>query len=254
MMNTISYGSNEHQHGDLYLPNVASPAIICLLHGGFWRMPYANEDLTPIALDLVNRGYAVWNLEYGRVGALGGGWPGAFQDIDKAIDHLTILREDGADIDLSRIVIVGHSAGGHLALWSAARQKAASQLNITAHIKPFAVIGLAPILDLERAYDLNLGKGAVENLLGGTPKEAQNYYVAASPMSLLPLNTRQLIIHAVNDEAVPIEMSRDYVKSALESGDRVDFIELPDGGHMDFIDPKSEAHAILCLWLSDLLA
>ena len=109
-MRTFQYGTDASQVGDLYLPSPPRPAVVCLLHGGFWRMPYSREEMTPIAEDLVRRGFAVWNLEYRRVGAPGGGWPGTFEDVVAGIDHLATLAAEGADLDLDRIQVAGHSA------------------------------------------------------------------------------------------------------------------------------------------------
>ena len=131
---TIAYGPSPDHVGDLYLPrraphrdghrNAGPAPVIALLHGGFWRMPYSRDHIAPIAVDLADRGFAVWNLEYRRVGAAGGGWPGTLQDVGAGIDHLATLAQDGAPVDLDRVTVVGHSAGGHLALWSAHRDLA----------------------------------------------------------------------------------------------------------------------------------
>jgi acetyl esterase/lipase len=122
-MHTVKYGSSDSQEGDLYLPSKQRPPVICLLHGGFWRMPYSRDEMTLIAQDLAARGFAVWNIEYRRIGALGGGWPGTFQDVTAGIDHLATFVADGVELDLNRVTVIGHSAGGHLALWSAARNR-----------------------------------------------------------------------------------------------------------------------------------
>src|SRR5688572_18692450 len=116
---TFNYGRDDQQAGDLSLPGAARPPVVCLLHGGFWRMPHGRAELAPIARDLCTRGFAVWNLEYRRVGAPGGGWPGTLQDVGAGIDHLATLAADGIGLDLDRVAVVGHSAGGQLALWSA---------------------------------------------------------------------------------------------------------------------------------------
>jgi acetyl esterase/lipase len=252
-MRTVSYGPLPDQVGDLYLPTSVHPAVVCLLHGGFWRMPYDRQETTAIARDLAERGYAVWNLEYRRLGATGGGWPGTFEDVAAGIDHLAALQAGGDDLDLDCVIVTGHSAGGHLALWSATHRSSASVLKGPTRVRPVAAAGLAPVLDLERLFAENAGGGAVAELLGGGPERYPERYAAASPMTMLPLGVRQLILHGTRDEALPIEQSRTYATAAAAAGDRIQFTELPGADHMPYLDPDSEAHATLCRWLSDVV-
>jgi acetyl esterase/lipase len=237
-MITSKYGAADGQEGDLHLPAGPRPPVVCLLHGGFWRMPYGREPLDAVARDLARRGYAVWNFGYRRLGAPGGGWPGTFDDVAAGIEHLAALAAEGADLDLARVTVVGHSAGGHLALWSATRR--------SGRVRIAAVVGLAPIADLERAHVLRLGDGAVEALLGGTPARVPERLRAASPLCALPLGVPQTILHGVDDDAVPIALSRGYATAAREAGDAVELVELAHTGHMEFLDPASAAHAALC--------
>ncbi|MGD1045640.1 MAG: alpha/beta hydrolase [Bacteroidota bacterium] len=246
---TYKYGSLTSQEGDLYLPQVSRPPVLCLLHGGFWRMPYGRDELTAMAKDLAARGYAVWNVEYRRLGAPGGGWPGTLHDVVSAIDHLATLVNDGIELDLNRVIVAGHSAGGHLALWVAARNKPAN-ISSLVRVHPIAAAGLAAITDLARLCKLNTGKGAVNEFLGGPPSQYPDRYAAASPIELLPLGVRQLIIHGAKDKELPINLSRSYAAAAQASGDCVEFVELPDEGHMDFLDPGSKVHTTFCEWLA----
>jgi len=248
-MRTYSYGSLVSQEGDLYLPHVSRSPVLCLLHGGFWRMPYGREELTAIAKDLAARGYTVWNVEYRRLGETGGGWPGTLHDVASAIDHLATLVADGIQLDLNRVIVAGHSSGGHLALCNVARNKPAN-FSSPVRVQPIAAAGLAAITDLARTFELNAGRGAVQEFLGGSPSQYPDRYAAASPIELLPLGVRQLIIHGVKDEVLPFDLSRNYVNAAQASGDCVEFVELPDAGHMDFLDPDSKAHLTLCKWLA----
>jgi acetyl esterase/lipase len=246
---TVAYGPAGDQVGDLYLPQAPCPPVVCLLHGGFWRMPYGRDEMDAVARDLVARGFAVWNLEYRRIGAPGGGWPGTFEDVSAGIDHLATIAADGVVLDPGRIVVIGHSAGGHLALWCARRNAAQGMDNAQKHVDVVAVAGLAPVADLVFAHDLAVGNDAVAELLGGSPAERPERYRMASPAAMLPLGVKQLVVHGIADAALPIEISRRYARAAVAAGDDVDFIELDGVGHMDFLDPSSNAHAILCEWL-----
>lgn len=252
MKRTIAYGAANDQQADLHLPDAVAPPVVCLLHGGFWRMPHGRDQMDAIAGDLVARGFAVWNIEYRRLGAPGGGVPGTLDDVRAGIDHLAKVRAADIDIDLGRIIVVGHSAGGQLALWSAARAEA--------HVRPSpivrvrAAVGLAPIADLAAAYEGRVGGEVVAEFLGGTPSEHPDRLRAASPVAMLPLRTPHLIIHGSEDTAVPLELSRRYIRAAREAGDEAELIELADTGHMEFLDPGSEAHATLCRRLLALLA
>jgi acetyl esterase/lipase len=247
---TFKYGPMQAQEGDLYLPDTTRPPVVCLLHGGFWRMPYGREELAGIAMDIVAKGYAVWNIEYRRVGAPGGGWPGTVSDVALAVDYLATLVDDGFDLDLSRVVVAGHSAGGQLALCVSARSPGARFH--PARVQPIAAAGLAAVSDLARAYQDAAGNGAVDQFLGGGPDQVPDRYSAASPIELLPLGVAQLIVHGARDQALPIDLSRHYASTAQALGDRVDVVELPEAGHMDFLDPRSEAHATLCKWLAQV--
>ncbi len=252
-MRTYAYGDDPAQVADLLTPEGAGPwPVIALLHGGFWRMPYGREDLLPIARDLQSCGYAVWDIEYRRVGAVGGGWPGTFVDALTALDHLTKVRDDGAAIDLSRVAVVGHSAGGQLALFCGARGEF-KPVERAARVEPKIVVGLAAVCDLASAEVLNLGRGAVVDLLGADANARRDRIAQVSPRERLPLGTRQLVMHGDGDTAVPVAMARDYVRAAREAGDRVDYIEIESGQHMDFVDPASASHGRLCEALSTAL-
>jgi len=246
---TEKYGPLPDQEGDLYLPTRPHAPVICLLHGGFWRMPHGRDQMTAIAQDLVSRGFAVWNLEYRRLGVAGSGWPGTFDDVIAGIERLARFVSDGMDLDLERVVVSGHSAGGHLALWASARQHRETGNGAARSVRIRAVAGQAPVADLVRAYELAVGGSAVRELLGGSPEQCPGRYQAASPQALLPLEVPQLIIHGAADDVVPIEMARRYTETSRAAGDEVELLELPDTGHMEFLDPASAAHAALCSWL-----
>ena len=248
---TFEYGPSESQRGDLYLPCAPHPAVVCLLHGGFWRMPYGRDQFAPVAEDLAARGYAVWNIGYRRLGEPGGGWPGTLDDVAAAVDHLAALAEDGLALDLDRVVVAGHSAGGQLALCLSARDRGPG-LPGPIRVRPMAAAGLAALTDLASAWALDCGKGAVEAFLGGPPDRHPDRCAAASPIARLPLGVRQLILHGDRDDALPPGLAHDYAAAARASGDAVEFIELAGAGHMDYLDPRSAAHRALCAWLARL--
>lgn len=248
MRQWLRYGSSPDQEGDLHRPPAHRPPVVCLLHGGFWRMPYGRDQLEAIAGDLASRGFAVWNLGYRRLGTPGAGWPGTFEDVAAGLDHLARLSADGVDLDLDRVTVVGHSAGGHLALWAAGRSRARDRQ--LPPVRVLAVAGLAPIADLARAWEQQIGGEAVAELLGGPPSRHPERYRAASPIEMLPLGVPQLVLHGTADDAVPVELSRGYARAARAAGDSVELIEFADTGHMEFLDPNSAAHAALCRWLS----
>ena len=247
-MRTLSYGQSRDQVGDLYLPDVSSPPVICLIHGGFWRVMYGRSYIAPVASELVRRGFAVWSLEYRRVGAAGGGWPGTLEDVSAGIDHLATLTAEGIDLDLARIATVGHSAGGQLALWCARRDAFCAD-GTAQRVRISAAVGLAPVADLVRAYELGCGNGAVAKFLGGSPDEYRERYRMSSPKEMVPLGVPQLIVHGTADEDVPIEISRRYAEAAAAAGDDISLVELPHGSHMDVVEVQGEALEILCGWL-----
>jgi acetyl esterase/lipase len=212
-------------------------------------MPYGRDQMTAIAQDLALRGFAVWNMEYRRLGEPSSGWPGTFDDVIMGIDHLAQMVANGVDLDLTHVAVVGHSAGGQLALWAAARQAAGWPNPTKPHVRIAAVAGLAAVTDLVRAHDLGIGGSAIAEFMGGTPVEQRAHYESASPLALLPLGVPQLILHGTADELVPIDFARAYAQAAREAGDKVEFLELAGAGHMDFLDTSSEAHAALCSWL-----
>ena len=254
MIRTFHYGASESQVGDLYIPGLSMPAVVCLLHGGFWRMPYGREEMSAIATDLASRGYAVWNIEYRRIGSPGGGWPGTMEDIAAAIDHLAVLAAGEVDLDLRRVAVVGHSAGGHLALCASARRGEPDSRFAPRKVFPAAVAGLAAVVDLHATFALNSGNSAVSALFGGSPSQYPTRYAQASPLGLVPLGVRQLILHGTEDDALPVALAREYVKAARHVGDNVDYVELPGMGHMEYLDPASQAHDALCKWLNVVLA
>jgi acetyl esterase/lipase len=239
------YGPHASQRAELYLPAGPGPhPVIVLIHGGSWQKRYGKIFTRGLAGDLVRRGFAVWNIEYRRVGA-GGGWPNTFADVAAAIDRLAELGDPRLDLD--RVTLIGHSAGGHLALWAAARPNlpagAPGALDGPPRVRPVRVISLAGVADLADAYRRWHG-GIVDDLMGGSPDEVPERYAAGDPIRLLPLEMPMLIVHGVRDETVSIEISRGYVKAARAAGGEVELVEIQgETGHRTHLDPRSEAWA-----------
>jgi acetyl esterase/lipase len=231
--------------------------VIVLLHGGFWKAMYTKGLMTQLAADVMDRGWAAWNLEYRRLGGVpGGGWPATFADVSAGIDHLaTVAGRYG--LDLTRVAAVGHSAGGHLALWAAGRGKlppgAPGAAGPTSAVRLCGVVGLAPVSDLVEAARMGLGGGAVLRLMGGPPERHPERYAVADPAQLLPMGVAQVLVHGERDGAVPIALSRRYHEQAVAAGDHATLVELPDIGHMELIDPASAAWAATVVHLRRLL-
>src|SRR5581483_1349796 len=243
-MNKLSYGTEPLQFGALYLPEGSGPhSIVILIHGGFWRAEYDLTLMTGLAEDLARQGIAAWNIEYRRVGDIGGGWPGTLLDVAQAADYLPTIATR-YNLDMQRVVTVGHSAGGHLALWLAARSKIPQQSILAAQRTPLTLAGaisLAGVADLEHSWQLNLGKGAASELLGGGFDGVPERYAVASPAALLPTGVPQVLIHGTEDDRVPLIVSQRYTQKALEAGDAVTLIELAGTDHFVVIDPASTA-------------
>jgi acetyl esterase/lipase len=227
----VPYGGDPEQFGELW-PGSGGACII-LLHGGYWRKRYRVDLMHGLANDLWHAGYTVWNLEYRRVGCPGGGWPGTLSDVVAGFDGLARLAS-AHGIDPERVTVLGHSAGGHLALWLAARRREHC-------MRPALTIGLAPVSDLVLAYERGLSGYAAAELLGGTPTSNPERYRSTSPIALLPVGCRQVIVHGTADDAVPFDLSVRYTAAARRAGDDCRLIRLPGVGHTELIDPRTPA-------------
>jgi len=238
----LSYGDSPDQIGELWSAGRREPRpVVILVHGGYWRSRYRLDVMRALAGDLLGRGFAVWNLEYRRVGSPGGGWPGTFDDLAAGVDFLGELAEPFS-LDLNRIAVVGHSAGGHLALWLAARHRVAFGWSGSApRLRPSLAVGLAPIPDLAAGARRRLSNDAVVDLLGCWPSERPDIYRQTSPAALLPLGVRQVLVHGTADTSVPIDLSRRYRAAASDAGDQCELIELAGVDHFALIDPATAA-------------
>ncbi|MDQ3932836.1 MAG: alpha/beta fold hydrolase [Actinomycetota bacterium] len=251
---TIEYGHDPSQAGDLHLPEVEPPwPVVVLLHGGFWHAHYGRELMTPLAEDLAMRSYAAWVVEFRRVGMSGGGWPGTLDDVAAGVDALERIADVYA-LDLGRVATVGHSSGGQLALWAAARRRLPPHApGANAVVHPRATMSCSGVLDLSRAAEQGIGSGAVVDLMGGLPGEAPERYELASPAARVPIGVPTVVLHGEDDDIVPASQSRTYAERAIQSGDPVQLVELPGIGHYEFLDPTSMAWQSVIDRLPELL-
>ena len=226
----MAYGDDPSQFGVLHLPEGAPRGVAVVIHGGFWKAAYDLSLGTPLAASLAARGWAAWNLEYRRVGN-GGGVPATLDDVHVGIDKLAEL-----DLDLSTVVAIGHSAGGHLSTWAAGRGMH-DQWNPT--VKVTAVVSQAGVLDLRRGDADNLGSGAVRQFLGHRPDAGDD---AVDPVQQLPLDVPVWCVHGTDDDVVPLSHSTDYVEAARQAGGEAHLVEVP-GDHFVVIDAGSPAWA-----------
>jgi acetyl esterase/lipase len=228
----LRYGDHPDQRAELFLPDGDGPfPTVVVLHGGWWQARRTRTKLytRPLSLDLAGRGFAVLNAEYRRVGG-GGGWPATFDDA-RAIAALA--REQP---EAGRIAVIGHSAGGHLALYAAAEGGAD------------AVVALAAPSDLEAKPGPE-----THDLMGGAPSSVPDRYALGNPIRRLPLGVPALLVHGTRDDVVPPRRSRDFAAAARAAGDDVTLVE-PDADHRQVIDPRHPAWAPAPAWLRERLA
>ncbi len=223
----IAYGPAPQQFGDLRLPadRTEKHPVAIVLHGGFWRSRYDLLHIGHLCAALVARGIATWSVEYRRVGQPGGGWPGTVEDAKGGAAMVLQIPE----LNSGEVISIGHSAGGHLALWLAAEGAV------------HGAVSLAGVVDLAEGARRNLGNGAVQAFMGGTPDEIREQYAQASPRARLPLGVPQVLIHGEVDDVVPIELSREYQQAAEAAGDDVRLHAIAAAGHFALIDPLSRA-------------
>lgn len=240
----IQYGPDPLQFGDLWLPQDEPHTTVILIHGGCWLSAYPGvEMMHHMAEGLRDEGFAVWNLEYRRLGHEGGGYPGTFMDASDGADFLKMIAPDYG-LSLDRVIATGHSAGGHLATWLAARKSidAESPLYSPNPIEIHAVLSLAGINDLERYANYgssSCGEQTVEQLVDLEHRD-EKAYLDTSPLEMLPLGVPYLEIAAAFDAPVPPFFGYHFVNAANEAGDDATLILQPNAGHFEMISPWSE--------------
>jgi acetyl esterase/lipase len=239
----VAYGTDPLQFGDLRLPSGEGPhPVVVIVHGGCWRAEYDLGHIGSFAAALTREGFATWTIEYRRVGNEGGGWPGTFLDVASGTDHVRRLAQDHP-LDTSRVAAVGHSAGGQLVLWLAARQKLPQSSEVRG-LDPLSlrgVVSLAGVDDLARALDEGVCGDQVAKLLGGGPDDVAERYAQASPIALLPLGTRAHLVNGALDPIVPVDFGRHFAEAAERAGEDVDLTVIDDAGHFELIAPASRA-------------
>ena len=243
----IAYGTESpHQFGVLRVPEGQGPHPVALvIHGGCWGAQFDYRHIETLAERLTARGLATWVIEYRRIGNPGGGWPGTFVDIALGADY---IRELAAwyPLDAGRVVAVGHSAGGHLALWLAARSRvpADSEVSVGEPLPLIGVVALAGITDL-RNYALGSGtcNAAVSDLMGGLARDHGDRYRQVNPWDLLPFDLPIALVHGANDAIVPVAQSRRFAKAQTEAGIPVSMDLIGRAGHFDVVAPFAPAWA-----------
>jgi len=244
----LSYGSDPLQFGELRIPKTPGPhPIAIVIHGGCWLAKLGTMDPRAVAIDnmrpfanaLTDAGIATWNIEYRRLGDVGGGWPGSFRDVASAADFLrTVAAKE--QLDVKRVIAIGHSAGGHFALWLAGRHRIAKNSELYS-ANPLPIAG---VVDLDGPGDLKAtiplqqpvcGAPVITNLIGGSPEQHPDRYRAGSPIELLPFGTRQIVLAGRMFGA----QTPAYEAAVKKAGDAIE-VSVSDAGHFVFIDPASD--------------
>jgi acetyl esterase/lipase len=236
-----AYGPGTRRFGDLRLPPGDGPhPVAVLVHGGCWADVASLRYMDGLAVDLTRAGWATWNVEFRRLGDPGGGWPATFRDVAAAADFVRVLAR-GLPLDLQRVVSIGHSSGGHLALWLAARHRLdpGTALFESTPLRMRGAVALAGIADLLGFHELpdRSCLGRVEELLGADPASVRDRVRMASPAELLPLGVRQLLVVGENDRDVPASHVEAYARRARAEGDDVRYVEVAGAGHFEVVAP-----------------
>ncbi|MDX3854044.1 alpha/beta hydrolase [Streptomyces sp. AK02-01A] len=261
---TAAYGEHPDQVIDFYAPrgNQERVPLVVVLHGGAWRAPYDRLHLSPFADFLARRGFAVANVEYRRGpetapldgGPVAGRWPETFDDVAAALDALPALVEAALpEADARRVVVTGHSAGGQLALWAAARHvlPEGSPWRLPEPPPLRGVVALAPIADLVRAVELDVCGGAILQLLGGE-EEFKQRRESADPAALLPTGIATAVVQGRMDLTVPYAVAEAFVDAAARAGETVGLTLLEDVGHLPLVDPAADACAVVAEEIAQL--
>ena len=250
----FTYGEDKFQFADLRVPDGPGPhPVIILIHGGCWLSQHDIVHAGKLAQALADNGIATWTLEYRRVGNEGGGWPGTFQDIAKGADDLLKVAKEN-NLDTSRVIVSGHSAGAHLALWLAARKdfKNNSIFSSTNKVQLKGVLALAPVPDLALAHKKGVCGNVINKLMHGSPAEQPERYAMASIPELLPIGIPQTLVVGRFDKSW-YEAGQHYYQQALAAKDEVRLIEATESAHFEMIDPDSSTWPMILKAAQELL-
>ena len=241
----LTYGADPDQFGYLRLPEGSGPfPVLVVIHGGCW-LSFANlEYMGHFAADFAEAGVATWNIEYRRVDSPGGGWPNTFLDVAHGIDPLRFLESEYR-LDLSQVVVVGHSSGGHLALWAAGRSKVpkGSPLHLAMPLPINGVVSLAGPGELAPLRDLDnqvCGGDVIDQLMGGSPEEVPAHYAAGAPVRLLPFGVPVRLMTGVDDPAVTPRFADAFAAAVMEAGDDVTAVTLEGASHFEAVVPGTD--------------
>jgi acetyl esterase/lipase len=243
----VAYGDDPHQIADLRLPDGQGPhPVAIIIHGGCWLSTVASLHNTSSLADALRRiGIATGNIEYRKVDNPGGGWPGTFLDVAHATDYLRVIAEKHKP-DLERVIVLGHSAGGQLALWVASRHMipADNPLYVDNPLNVRGVLALGAATDLrklEPTTEAVCGDDVIVKLIGGLPDEVPERYHYSSPIEFLPIGVPQAVIIGTHDFPVLIEHSEVYVANAKSKGDEAQLLTVEHASHHEVVAPGSSA-------------
>ena len=251
----IAYGAGASQFGDLWLPQVRTrhhAPVVVFFHGGWWKSEYDLGYAGYLCSALARAGIACWSVEYRRVGASGGGWPATFLDAAAGFDFIGNIADEH-HLDLSRVLVMGHSAGAHLAFWIAGRHhiEPASEVFVPRKILPRAAIALAGAVDLRLTIELagtgNFAhdKDEVLHLMGGSPERVPDRYRAGNPGDLLPLSANQILVQGTADDQIPPELPIRWQDRSRHMGSTASVSMIAGADHFDVVDPESAAWALV---------
>ena len=256
----IAYGDEPFQFADLRLPKTPGPyPVVIIIHGGCWTSAFADlQNTSALADALRNVGFATWNIEYRREDNMGGGWPGTFNDIGNSADFLRNISSKYS-LDLNRVIVMGHSAGGHLALWLAGRHKlpSTSPLYKKDPLVLSGVISLGGVPDLKifRKHGEEIcNADVVGKLLGDNEERIETRYAEVSPIDLLPIGTRQILIYGDDDQAVPFTFGETYLQKAKRVGDSVKLMRVKYAAHHEYNVPNSVTWPVILSTIKSLFA
>ena len=240
----IKYGADSLQFGELFLArNAKRGPVMVFIHGGCWLSAFDRKHARSLAAAIAARGVTVWNLEYRRVGNPGAGWPGTFDDIAAGVDFVRQLARSFS-LDTTRMVVAGHSAGGHFALWVASRGKLpAGAPGAHTPLRPKAILALAGVPDLAAIASAKepVCGDAIARLMGGSSAERPEPYRLASPVNWLPFGINQVVLSGAEDKIVPPDLSRAFAARATKAGDKVRLVVVPGAGHFEVVSPNTPA-------------